>query len=85
MILNKLCFVKSRNIAKTLCDKGMVLINDQPAKASNMVNEDDIITFSIYDYRTVVKILAIPKRNVPKKDSGEYYTIISRDRFEKHK
>ncbi|HPV14900.1 MAG TPA: S4 domain-containing protein, partial [Candidatus Cloacimonadota bacterium] len=37
LLLNKLCLTKTRSIAKTACDKGLVKLNGKPAKASAIV------------------------------------------------
>lgn len=81
ILLNKLCLVKSRNIAKNLCDKDLVKINDEYVKASTGVNEGDIIEYSVYGYKTVIELLSVPKGNVAKKNSGEYYQIIRREKL----
>lgn len=82
MLLNKLCLVKSRNIAKNLCDKGLVILNGSTAKGSNTVNAGDKIDYSVYGYRTVIELLSVPQGNVSKKNSGEYYRLISREKFD---
>ena len=42
-LLNKLCFTKTRSIAKNACDKGLVSINGKTAKAAqNVLAEDKI-------------------------------------------
>jgi ribosomal 50S subunit-recycling heat shock protein len=82
LLMNKLCLVKSRNIAKNACDRHLVLINGVPVKASNTVNEGDIIAYSIYGYQTTIKLLKVPAGNVAKKSAGDYYEIISRDKLE---
>ncbi|MCB5245417.1 MAG: RNA-binding protein [Candidatus Cloacimonetes bacterium] len=78
MLLNKLCLTKSRSIAKTACDKGLVSLNGKPAKASAEVKEKDIIQFCLYGYEHQIRIDKIPQGNVAKKDSTNYYTLLTR-------
>lgn len=78
MLLNKLCLIKTRTIAKTACDKGLVLINQKPAKASNEIKVNDVISFTLSGYTTILKINRIPEGNVSKKDAPLFYEIIER-------
>ena len=82
-LLKKLLLIKSRTLAKKACDFGFVKINGKKCKASSKVLENDIIEFELYNIRTTVKILKIPKGNVSKKNLFEYYTIISRESLNK--
>lgn len=82
ILLNKLCLLKSRNIAKNMCDKGLVTINSEKAKASSTVQSGDKIEFSVYGYLTVIEVTEIPKGNVSKKNSGSYYTLIKREKID---
>lgn len=78
-LLNKLCFTKTRSIAKNACDKGLVSINDKTAKAASMVQVDDIITLKLYGFAHEIKITRIPTGNVAKKDAGDYFEMLSRE------
>lgn len=51
--------IKRRTIAKDYVDKGHVLLNDKIAKASSIVNVDDVITISLKDKQLRYKILNI--------------------------
>jgi ribosomal 50S subunit-recycling heat shock protein len=78
LLLNKLCLTKTRTIAKTACDKGLVGINGKSAKASSEVKEGDQVSFRLYGFDHEVRIEQIPSGNVAKKDAGEYYTLLNR-------
>lgn len=78
-LLNKLCFTKTRNIAKNACDKGLVSINDKTAKAASAVQEGDIIILKLYGYAHEIKVTSIPTGNVAKKDAGNYFKMLSRE------
>ena len=47
LILKYLCLVKSRSIAKTLCEKHLVLINGEPARPSARVGAGSVVIDSI--------------------------------------
>ncbi|MFO8145605.1 MAG: S4 domain-containing protein [Candidatus Syntrophosphaera sp.] len=77
-LLNKLCLTRTRTIAKTACDKGLVSINGKKAKASSEVRDGDTINMKLYGFDHEIRIDAIPKGNVAKKDATQYYTLLSR-------
>ncbi len=82
LLLNKLCLVKTRTIAKKACDKGLVKLNDKIAKSSSNVTENDIIEYQIYGYMNILKILQLPKGNISKVQTVDFYEIITRKRME---
>ena len=75
VLLNKLCIVKTRSIAKKATDKEVIFINGKQAKASNEVKVGDIIIINMYDKTITIKIIKIPDGNVAKKDVLQYYEI----------
>ncbi len=77
-LLNKLCLTRTRNIAKTACDKGLVSINGKTAKASAEVKDGDLLSFRLYGHDHELRIDRVPTGNVAKKDATEYYTLLSR-------
>jgi ribosomal 50S subunit-recycling heat shock protein len=79
LLLNKLCLTKTRSIAKTACDKGLVKLNGKPAKASTLVKEEDQIELTLYSHVHQIKILKIPEGNVSKKDAANFYILQSRE------
>ncbi len=78
LLLNKLCLTKTRSIAKTACDKGLVTLNSKPAKASAEVKEGDEIGLSLYGWRHVLRVERVPVGNIAKKDAPQCYTMLSR-------
>ncbi len=78
LLLNKLCLTKTRTIAKTACDKGLVSINDKTAKASAEIHAGDLVHFKLYGFDHEIRIERVPTGNVAKKDAAEYYTMLSR-------
>ena len=81
-LLNILCLIKTRSIAKKACDKKLVKINDKIAKSSSKVFLDDIVEYQIYGYLTKIKILEIPKGNVSKTNSPNFYEIMTREKID---
>jgi ribosome-associated heat shock protein Hsp15 len=82
VLLNKLCMVKTRSIAKNACDKNAILVNNKPAKASLEIKVNDLIECNMFGYKTTIKITLIPDGNVAKKDVLQYYEIVSRESME---
>ncbi|MBN2018250.1 MAG: RNA-binding protein [Candidatus Cloacimonetes bacterium] len=79
VLLDKLCMVKHRSIAKKACDKGLVLINGDPAKPSKKVQVGDIIKMTLYGFILECEITEIPKGNVGKSDVQNYYKLLVRN------
>ena len=79
VLLNKLCLVKTRSIAKNACDKSSIIVNGKHAKASLEIRVSDVIECNMFGYRTVIKIIKLPTGNVAKKDVMEYYEMVSRE------
>lgn len=77
-ILNKLCLVKTRSIAKKACDNNLVKINGTIAKSSSNIKEDDILEYTVYGNYTKVRIKDIPTGNVSKTNASEYYELLDR-------
>jgi ribosome-associated heat shock protein Hsp15 len=80
LLMNKLCLVKTRSIAKKACDNNAIRVNDKIAKASIEIKDNDIIDYDLFGYKTKLKIVKIPDGNVSKKDAPEYYEIIFREK-----
>ena len=81
LLMNKLCLVKTRSIAKKACDKGLVQLNGHAAKASATVQVGDALEYEIYGYRTSLKITEIPTGNVSKATAMNYYQLESREKL----
>ena len=76
LLLSKLCLTKTRSIAKTACDKGLVSINGKKAKASAEVKEGDLVSLSLYGFKHEISLDRIPAGNVAKKDATNFYTLL---------
>jgi len=80
-LLNKLCLVKTRSIAKKACDKNLVKINDEIAKSSSNVNTGDIIEYQLYGFQNKIKILEVPAGNVSKNNAAKFYEMLERNKL----
>ena len=81
ILLNKLCLVKTRSIAKNACDKNAIVVNGKVAKASLEIKLGDVIECNMFGYKTTIKITRIPDGNVAKKDVLEYYELVAREQM----
>lgn len=77
-LLNKLCLVKTRSMAKKACDSNLVKINGITAKSSSKVKTGDEIEYTVFGNYTKLQIKDIPKGNVSKVQAPEYYEILDR-------
>jgi ribosomal 50S subunit-recycling heat shock protein len=82
LLLNKLCLVKTRTIAKKACDKDLVKVNDKIAKSSSKISENDVIEYRLYGYNNKIRITEIPKGNVSKNNALNFYEILERKKLE---
>ena len=72
--------VKRRPLAKEMCDKHLVQINEQVAKASKELQTGDIIALKFPHRRLKVQVEQIPERAVSKKDASNLYSIVEESR-----
>ncbi len=80
LLMNKLCLVKTRSIAKKACDNNAIRVNGKPAKASLEIKSGDLIDYDLFGYQTELRIVNLPEGNVAKKDAPEYYEILKREK-----
>ncbi len=74
-LLSKLCLIKTRSVAQKACQKSLVKVNDKLAKPSEKVLAGDKIEFCLAGYTKIVDILEIPKGNVSKSNSVNFYKL----------
>ena len=80
-LLNILCIIKHRNIAKKACANNLIKINNVVVKPSKEVKENDIIEMNLYGYHTKFRIIKVPTGNVSKASAGNYYEVIEKTPF----
>ncbi|MCL1892967.1 MAG: S4 domain-containing protein [Holophagaceae bacterium] len=73
--------LKRRELAKELCDEGMVRINGLPRKASAEVSVGDELDFPIYNRLLKVRVLDVPQGNLPKGSQWSFIEILEDKRF----
>ncbi|OPX25958.1 MAG: RNA-binding protein [Candidatus Cloacimonas sp. 4484_143] len=81
-LLNKLCLIKTRSIAKKAADKNLIKINGKTAKASSNVLAGDVIEYELYGYYNKLEITDIPKGNVSKTSAPTFYKFCEREKLE---
>lgn len=61
-----------------MCEAGVVLVNDVPAKSSRGVNVGDTITLRRPNRLVVVRVLAVPvSRQTSRSEASTLYQIVS--------
>ncbi|MBC8313064.1 MAG: RNA-binding protein [Candidatus Cloacimonetes bacterium] len=75
-LLDKLCIVKHRSIAKKACDNELVQINGKVVKPSKKVKKGDKITTSLYGYIVEFELTDIPNKNIKKSEAKNYYKLL---------
>ena len=75
-LLDKLCIVKHRSIAKKACDNGLVQINGTKVKPSKTVKVGNIIRISLYGYIIEFELTGIPNKNIKKSEIENYYKLV---------
>lgn len=81
ILLNKLCIVKHRSIAKKACEKGLVQINGVKVKSSKAVKIGDIIRVSLYGFIIDFELTRIPQRNISKSQTSTYYKLLAKNQI----
>jgi len=67
---------KRRSLAKALCDKGLVRVNAQTAKASKEVKAGDTIQIESWNRRLIVKVLQVPEGALKKEEADGLYEVL---------
>lgn len=74
--LKKTHLVKRRELARELCEEGMVRINGIPRKASVEVKAGDELQFPLYNRMLKVRVLGVPQGNVSKADQWSFLEVL---------
>ena len=82
LFLKKTHLLKRRELARELCDEGMVRINGAPKKAAAEVQVGDELLFPVFNRLLRVKVLAIPEGNVAKADQWSFVEILEEKRLD---
>ncbi len=66
-----------RSLAQEFCDKGLVAVNETPAKSSKEVKVGDVIEITRRDRATRIFVEQVPTtRQVSKHTAGELYRLL---------
>ncbi len=68
--------VKRRTLAKEMCVKKLIQVNDHVAKAGKMVEVGDTIFLNSRSRKLKVLVEQVPERAVSKKDASTLYTVL---------
>ena len=81
LFMKKTYLLKRRELARELCDEGMVRVNEVPRKASFEVKTGDLLEFPVYHRLLRVRVLGIPAGNVAKADQWSYVEVLEEKRL----
>lgn len=73
LTLKYLCLVKSRSIAKALCEKRLVLVDGSPARPSTRVSAGGRITVHFRGRTLTIELLDVPHKQLSKTAAVDYY------------
>lgn len=75
---SRLC--QRRSVAQDICDAGLVLINDRPAKAAHPVKTGDEVTIRRRDRVMKVRVRSVPEtRQTSRKDASTLFDVLSEE------
>ena len=67
--------IKRRTLAKEVCERGQVLVNDRRAKAGTDVVAGDTVTIGFGNRNLKIKIVEV-RENAPAKMAKELYEVL---------
>ncbi len=79
--LKKTHLVKRRELARELCDEGMVRVNGAPKKAAWEVKAGDELQFPLYNRLLKVRVLALPEGTAAKHDQWSFVEVLEEKRL----
>ena len=68
--------IKRRTLAKEVCNRGQVTVNDRRAKAGLEVKEGDTVSISFGNRNLTIRIVEV-KESVPAKMAKELYEVLA--------
>jgi ribosomal 50S subunit-recycling heat shock protein len=77
LALKYLCLVKSRSLAKSMCERERVLVNGSPARSSATVRPGDRLTVRYLDRSVTVEIESVPEKQLSKSIAPSYYRMVA--------
>ena len=80
LFLKKTHLVKRRELARELCDEGMVRVNGTPRKASHEVRLGDELLFPLYNRIIRARVLNLPEGTVPRGEQWSFIEVLEEKR-----
>jgi len=68
--------LKSRSLAKTAADRGLVHVNAVQAKPAQAIRPGDIIEIDIPRFYKKIKVIALPAKNMKKSACSTLYELL---------
>lgn len=76
LFLKKTHLVKRRELARELCEEGMVRVDGTPRKASHEVKAGNELEFPLYNRIIRARVLNLPEGNVARGDQWTYIEVL---------
>jgi ribosomal 50S subunit-recycling heat shock protein len=73
LTLKYLCLVKSRSLAKTLCNRNLILVDGKPVRPAAVVSAGVRITIHFARGTHTVELLSVPEKQLSKSAALDYY------------
>ena len=80
LTLKYLCLVKSRSIAKTLCERQSVLVDGKPVRPAASAQAGARVTLHLASRSRTIEILTVPEKQLSKPAAVDYYRLIDTPR-----
>ncbi len=80
LFLKKSHLLKRRELARELCDEGVVRVNGVPRKASHELKVGDELLFPVYNRVLRVRVLSLPAGSVPKSEQWSMVEVLEERR-----
>jgi ribosomal 50S subunit-recycling heat shock protein len=82
VFLHKVCVLPSRTLAKEACDRGKVILNGEPAKASREIGTGDVIRLDLGVRVLELEVTGVPGGQVSRKGAHEFYRVLAEKRLD---
>ena len=82
LTLKYLCLVKSRSIAKVLCERHSILVDGKPVRPAAAVQTGARITIQFASSTKTIELMTVPEKQLSKSAAVDYYRLIDTPREE---
>jgi len=76
LFLKRTYLLKSRTLAKEICDAGGATVNGKIAKSSQILHAEDVVRLRLATRDLEFRVVAIPGGNVTKRDAAKFFAIL---------